>query len=70
MFVVGTHGQRTLQAPQTMQWAIRQRDTTAARPPPTSGTTTTTGKATARVESVKAMKSGRIKGTCHIGDGE
>ncbi|XP_055998190.1 E3 ubiquitin-protein ligase UBR5-like isoform X2 [Ostrea edulis] len=39
----GTHGQRTLQAPQTMQWAIRQRDTTAARPPPTSGTTTTTG---------------------------
>lgn len=39
----GSHGQRTLQAPQTMQWAIRQRETPAARPPPASGTTTTTG---------------------------
>ncbi|XP_062606641.1 E3 ubiquitin-protein ligase UBR5-like isoform X3 [Saccostrea cucullata] len=39
----GSHGQRTLQAPQTMQWAIRQRETPTTRPPPTSGTTTTTG---------------------------
>ncbi|XP_078331394.1 E3 ubiquitin-protein ligase UBR5-like isoform X2 [Crassostrea virginica] len=39
----GSHGQRTLQAPQTMQWAIRQRETPATRPPPASGTTTTAG---------------------------
>ncbi|XP_033727140.1 E3 ubiquitin-protein ligase UBR5-like isoform X1 [Pecten maximus] len=39
----GTHGQRTLQAPQTMQWAIRQREATTARPPPATGTTTNTG---------------------------
>ncbi|KAK6960404.1 E3 ubiquitin-protein ligase UBR5 [Biomphalaria glabrata] len=41
----GAQGQRTLQAPQTMQWAIRQRDpvitTTATRPPTTTTTTST-----------------------------
>ena len=26
VFFLGGHGQRTLQAPQTMQWAVRQRE--------------------------------------------
>ncbi|XP_052085872.1 E3 ubiquitin-protein ligase UBR5-like isoform X2 [Mytilus californianus] len=38
-----THGQRTLQAPQTMQWAIRQRDTTSSRPTPSAAANTTSG---------------------------
>ncbi|CAL1532111.1 unnamed protein product [Lymnaea stagnalis] len=45
--VPGAQGQRTLQAPQTMQWAIRQRDpvttTSATRPPTTTTTTSTAG---------------------------
>ncbi|KAK3087035.1 hypothetical protein FSP39_000732 [Pinctada imbricata] len=36
-----THGQRTLQAPQTMQWAIRSRDPPSSRPPPAAGANTT-----------------------------
>ncbi|CAG2184492.1 EDD1 [Mytilus edulis] len=40
------HGQRTLQAPQTMQWAIRQRDTTSSRPTPSAATNTTSGEYT------------------------
>lgn len=39
----GTHGQRTLQAPQTMQWAIRQRETTSSRPTPSAATNSATG---------------------------
>ncbi|XP_059176788.1 E3 ubiquitin-protein ligase UBR5-like isoform X3 [Physella acuta] len=43
----GAQGQRTLQAPQAMQWAIRQRDlvttTSASRPPTTTTTTSTAG---------------------------
>lgn len=35
-------GQRTLQAPQTMQWAIRQREPQSTRTPPTVATTTAT----------------------------
>lgn len=44
----GAQGQRTLQAPQTMQWAIRQREpvttVTTTRPPTTTTTTSTAGK--------------------------
>ena len=29
-YITGTQGQRTLQAPQNMQWAVRQRDQAAA----------------------------------------
>ena len=46
MFALGTHGQRTVQAPETMQWAIRQREpASSSRPAATSatGNTTTTG---------------------------
>ncbi|BFZ21562.1 hypothetical protein BsWGS_24601 [Bradybaena similaris] len=43
----GAQGQRTLQAPQTMQWAIRQREpvttVTTTRPPTTTTTTSTAG---------------------------
>ncbi|ESO86003.1 hypothetical protein LOTGIDRAFT_129991 [Lottia gigantea] len=39
----GSQGQRTLQAPQSMHWALRQRDPPSSRPPPTTNTTTTTG---------------------------
>nr|KAG5701108.1 hypothetical protein BaRGS_002584 [Batillaria attramentaria] len=45
----GSHGQRTLQAPQTMQWAIRQREPTTStitttRPPTTTTNTSSTGR--------------------------
>ncbi|VDH93054.1 Hypothetical predicted protein [Mytilus galloprovincialis] len=43
LFFIGSHGQRTLQAPHTMQWAIRQRDTTSSRPTPSAATNTTSG---------------------------
>uniref|UniRef100_A0A0L8I213 UBR-type domain-containing protein n=1 Tax=Octopus bimaculoides TaxID=37653 RepID=A0A0L8I213_OCTBM len=39
----GSHGQRTLQAPQTMQWAIRQREPPANRTQTSTGNTSTTG---------------------------
>lgn len=39
----GSHGQRTLQAPQTMQWAIRQREPPANRTQASTGNTSTTG---------------------------
>ncbi|KAK6168099.1 hypothetical protein SNE40_021993 [Patella caerulea] len=39
----GSQGQRTLQAPQSMHWALRQRDPPSSRPPPTTNTTTATG---------------------------
>ncbi|KAL3890879.1 hypothetical protein ACJMK2_003152 [Sinanodonta woodiana] len=38
----GINGQRTLQAPQTMQWAIRQREPTNITRPPTTTSTATT----------------------------
>ncbi|XP_052763231.1 E3 ubiquitin-protein ligase UBR5-like isoform X2 [Mya arenaria] len=37
----GSQGQRTLQAPQMMQWAIRQRDTPSSRNPPAIPVTST-----------------------------
>ena len=46
VYVVGTHGQRTVQAPETMQWAIRQREPTSSSRPAASsatGNTTATG---------------------------
>ncbi|XP_064596947.1 E3 ubiquitin-protein ligase UBR5-like isoform X2 [Liolophura sinensis] len=39
----GSQGQRSLQAPQTMQWAIRQREQTNPRTQTTSGTTSASG---------------------------
>ena len=43
----GAQGQRTLQAPQTMQWAIRPREavttSSTTRPPTTTTTTSTAG---------------------------
>ncbi|GAB1606363.1 E3 ubiquitin-protein ligase UBR5-like [Argonauta hians] len=39
----GSHGQRTLQAPQTMQWAIRQREPPVNRTQTSTGNTSTTG---------------------------
>lgn len=45
-------GQRTLQTPQTMQWAVRQREATSSRPT-TSTTPATNSKITALSDTVK-----------------
>ena len=46
-FLTGAHGQRTLQAPETMQWAIRQTEPpTGARPTVTSATANATSTGT------------------------
>ena len=46
-YLTGAHGQRTLQAPETMQWAIRQTEPpTGARPTVTSATANATSTGT------------------------
>ena len=47
----GTHGQRTLQAPQTMQWAIRRHEPAAAT------TTTTTRPSTSTSNTAGTRRS-------------
>ena len=55
--VGGSHGQRTLQAPLTMQWAVRQRE------PPSRPTTSGAGSSTGKLNCIDVEFSNKAR-TC------